>query len=295
MKKEQELKNIVKERYTKIAEQGKVENASSCCGATTPSTKVYNIMMDDYSETNGYAEDADLGLGCGLPTQYAKIKEGDTVIDLGSGAGNDCFVARHETGAQGKVIGIDFTPIMIEKARANADKLGYNNVEFREGDIDKMPVGDSSADVIVSNCVLNLVPNKKKVFGEMFRVLKSGGHFSVSDIVLVGELPEALKTDAEMYAGCVAGAIQKEEYLQLMVDQGFENLKIQKEKPIVIPDDILGKYLSIEEVKAFNKTGTGIFSITVYADKPGKSENKANKALSEIQSKSACTPNGGCC
>ena len=295
MKNEQELKNIVKERYTKIAEQGKVENASSCCGATTPSTKVYNIMMDDYSETNGYAEDADLGLGCGLPTQYAKIKEGDTVIDLGSGAGNDCFVARHETGAQGKVIGIDFTPIMIEKARANADKLGYNNVEFREGDIDKMPVGDSSADVIVSNCVLNLVPNKKKVFGEMFRVLKSGGHFSVSDIVLVGELPEALKTDAEMYAGCVAGAIQKEEYLQLMLDQGFENIKIQKEKPIVLPDDILGKYLSRAEIKNFNMGRTGIFSITVYAEKPGESEKKANKKRSDIQSKAPCTPNNGCC
>lgn len=295
MKNEQELKNIVKERYTKIAEQGKVENASSCCGATTPSTKVYNIMMDDYSETNGYAEDADLGLGCGLPTQYAKIKEGDTVIDLGSGAGNDCFVARHETGAQGKVIGIDFTPIMIEKARANADKLGYNNVEFREGDIDKMPVGDSSADVIVSNCVLNLVPNKKKVFGEMFRVLKSGGHFSVSDIVLIGELPEALKTDAEMYAGCVAGAIQKEEYLQLMLDQGFENIKIQKEKPIVLPDDILGKYLSRAEIKNFNMGRTGIFSITVYAEKPSKLEKKANKKGSEIQSKAPCTPNNGCC
>ena len=295
MKKEQELKNIVKERYTKIAEQGKVENASSCCGATTPSNKVYNIMMDDYSDTEGYAEDADLGLGCGLPTQFAKIQKGDTVIDLGSGAGNDCFVARHETGAQGKVIGIDFTPIMIEKARTNADKLGYTNVEFREGDIDNMPVGDSSADVVVSNCVLNLVPNKKKVIGEMFRVLKPGGHFSVSDIVLVGELPEALRTDAEMYAGCVAGAIQKEDYLQLMLEQGFENLLIQKEKPIVIPDDILGKYLSQEEVKAFNKTGTGIFSITVYADKPGISEKKANIERSEIQSKSTCTPNGGCC
>ena len=295
MKKEQELKNIVKERYTKIAEQGKVENASSCCGATTPSNKVYNIMMDDYSDTEGYAEDDDLGLGCGLPTQFAKIQKGDTVIDLGSGAGNDCFVARHETGAQGKVIGIDFTPIMIEKARTNADKLGYTNVEFREGDIDNMPVGDSSADVVVSNCVLNLVPNKKKVIGEMFRVLKPGGHFSVSDIVLVGELPEALRTDAEMYAGCVAGAIQKEDYLQLMLEQGFENLLIQKEKPIVIPDDILGKYLSQEEVKAFNKTGTGIFSITVYADKPGISEKKGNKERSEIQSKSTCTPNGGCC
>lgn len=295
MKLEQELKNIVKERYTKIAEQGKVENASSCCGATTPSNKVYNIMMDDYSETEGYTEDADLGLGCGLPTQFAKIQKGDTVIDLGSGAGNDCFVARHETGAQGKVIGIDFTPVMIEKARANADKLGYNNVEFREGDIDNMPVSDSTADVIVSNCVLNLVPNKKRVIGEMFRVLKPGGHFSVSDIVLVGELPEALRTDAEMYAGCVAGAIQKEDYVQLMLEQGFENLLIQKEKPIVIPDDILGKYLSQEEVKAFNKTGTGIFSITVYADKPGKSEKKVNKEGSEIQSKSKCTPNSGCC
>ncbi|MGB5434310.1 MAG: arsenite methyltransferase [Maribacter sp.] len=295
MKKEQELKNIVKERYTKIAEQGRIENASSCCGATTPSNKVYNIMMDDYSETEGYAEDADLGLGCGLPTQFAKIQKGDTVVDLGSGAGNDCFVARHETGAQGKVIGIDFTPIMIEKARANADKLGYNNVEFRVGDIDNMPVGDSSADVVVSNCVLNLVPNKKKVIGEMFRVLKPGGHFSVSDIVLVGELPEALRTDAEMYAGCVAGAIQKEDYLQLMLEQGFEHLLIQKEKPIVIPDDILGKYLSQEEVMAFNKTGTGIFSITVYAEKPGEADKKANKERSEIQSKSTCTPNSGCC
>ena len=159
MKKEQGLKNIVKERYARIAEQGKAENTSSCCGTTTPSNKVYNIMMDDYSETNGYVEDADLGLGCGLPTQFAKIKKGDTVIDLGSGAGNDCFVARHETGVEGKVIGIDFTPIMIEKARINAEKLGYNNVEFREGDIDAMPVSSDIADVIVSNCVLNLVPN----------------------------------------------------------------------------------------------------------------------------------------
>ncbi len=136
MKTEQELKDIVKTRYTKIAEQGKTENASSCCGATTPTNKVYNIMMDDYTNTEGYVDEADLGLGCGLPTHFAKIKKGDTVIDLGSGAGNDCFVARHETGTEGKVIGIDFTPIMIKKARINAEKLGYNNVEFREGDID---------------------------------------------------------------------------------------------------------------------------------------------------------------
>jgi len=296
MKNEQELKDIVKERYTKIAEQGKAENAASCCGATTPSNKVYNIMMDDYSETKGYSEDADLGLGCGLPTEFAHIKKGDTVIDLGSGAGNDCFVARHETGAEGKVIGIDFTPIMIQKARMNADKLGYNNVEFREGDIDAMPVGDDTADVIVSNCVLNLVPNKQKVIGEIYRVLKPGGHFSISDVVLVGNLPDALKEDAEMYAGCVAGAIQKQEYLQFIQDAGFVNVQIQKEKPIVIPDDILEKYLSPEEVNAFNNSDTGIFSITVYAEKEGEKSNKPKLKLADIQDNtSCCGPASSCC
>ncbi|MBT8301211.1 MAG: arsenite methyltransferase [Maribacter sp.] len=295
MKNEQELKNIVRERYSNIAEQGKVENAASCCGATTPSNKVYNIMMDDYTDTKGYVEDADLGLGCGLPTQFAKIKKGDTVIDLGSGAGNDCFVARHETGNEGKVIGIDFTPIMIKKARINAEKLGYNNVEFREGDIDAMPVSNAIADVIVSNCVLNLVPNKNKVIEEMFRVLKPGGHFSVSDIVLVGTLPDALKADAEMYAGCVAGAIQKSEYLQLIENQDFKNIKIQKEKPIIIPDDILSKYLTQDEAKAFNNEGAGIFSITVYAEKPGTKQEKKKVDLSEIIATDSCTPESGCC
>lgn len=294
MKKEQELKDIVKERYTKIAEQGKAENAASCCGATTPSNKIYNIMMDDYSETSGYNEDADLGLGCGLPTQFAKINKGDTVIDLGSGAGNDCFVARHETGAEGKVIGIDFTPIMIEKARINSEKLGYNNVEFREGDIDAMPISNDVADVIVSNCVLNLVPDKQKVIKEINRVLKPGGHFSISDIVLVGNLPDALKEDAEMYAGCVAGAIQKSEYLQLITDQGFQNVTIQKEKPITIPDDILSKYLSKEAMNAFNKDATGIFSITVYAEKAGTKQEKPKVKLSEIENQS-CSPSSGCC
>lgn len=296
MKNEQELKDIVKDRYSKIAQQGKAENAASCCGATTSSNKVYNIMMDDYSETGGYVEDADLGLGCGLPTQFAKIEKGDTVIDLGSGAGNDCFVARHETGAEGKVIGIDFTPTMIEKARTNAEKLGFNNVEFREGDIDAMPINNDVADVIVSNCVLNLVPNKQKVIGEIFRVLKPGGHFSISDIVLEGNLPEALKGDAEMYAGCVAGAIQKEAYLQFIKDAGFQNVQIQKEKPIVIPDDILEKYLSSEEVKNFNHAGTGIFSITVYAEKPRTKQEKPKVKMAELRESSSCSePNSGCC
>lgn len=296
MKNEEELKNIVKERYSRIAEQGKAQNASSCCGATTPSNKVYNIMMDDYSDTNGYNEEADLGLGCGLPTQFAKIKKRDTVIDLGSGAGNDCFVARHETGPEGKVIGIDFTPIMVQKARVNAEKLGYSNVEFRAGDIDDMPVSNDTADVVVSNCVLNLVPAKEKVIREIYRVLKPGGHFSISDIVLVGDLPEALREDAEMYAGCVAGAIQKEEYLQLIKDAGFQDLKIQKEKPIIIPDDILGKYLSQEEVQAFNNGKTGIFSITAYAEKRGDQPEKKQKVEhSEMQSTSSCLPESGCC
>ncbi|TQD39698.1 arsenite methyltransferase [Haloflavibacter putidus] len=295
MKDEKELKDIVKERYAKIAEQEKTENASSCCGATTPSNKVYNIMMDDYSETDGYVEEADLGLGCGLPTQYAKIEKGDTVIDLGSGAGNDCFVARNETGDTGKVIGIDFTPIMIEKARKNAEKLNYNNVEFREGDIDAMPVNDNVADVIVSNCVLNLVPNKQKVIAEIQRTLKPGGHFSISDIVLVGELPVALQEDAEMYAGCVAGAIQKTEYLELIKNNGFENITIQKEKPISIPNDILEKYLSKEAVETFNKDGAGIFSITVYAEKPGTKNNKQKVNLSDIESSDCCSPSTNCC
>ncbi|MEP4532883.1 MAG: arsenite methyltransferase [Cyclobacteriaceae bacterium] len=296
MSTEQQLKNEVKERYARIAGQKKAENAASCCGATTPSNKIYNIMMDDYTGTSGYVEDADLGLGCGLPTQFAQIKKGDTVIDLGSGAGNDCFVARHEAGAEGKVIGIDFTPAMIEKARANAEKLGYNNVEFREGDIDQMPVSNDVADVVVSNCVLNLVPNKPKVIGEIFRVLKPGGHFSISDIVLVGDLPEALREDAEMYAGCVAGAIQKSDYLQHLEDTGFKNILLQKEKPITIPDDILEKYLDIQEIEDFKNGATGIFSITVFAEKPGAKTEKPKLKLSEIQNQQGCcTPDSGCC
>lgn len=295
MKNEQELKDLVKERYSKIATQGIVENASSCCGATTPSNKVYNIMMEDYSETEGYVKDADLGLGCGLPTAFAEIKKGDTVIDLGSGAGNDCFVARHEVGNEGKVIGIDFTPIMIEKARKNAETLGYNNVEFRLGDIDNMPVSDDSADVVVSNCVLNLVPNKSKVIAEIHRVLKPGGHFSISDIVLEGNLPKALKEDAEMYAGCISGAIQKEEYLDLIQSQGFTQIKIQKEKPITIPDDILNKYLPQNEIVNFNHAGAGIYSLTVYAEKKGTKAEKPKVKLSELQSSSCCDTDSGCC
>src|ERR1035437_6192925 len=148
-----QIKEMVKQKYSEIALQDKSTNQSSCCGAGGCSTEVYNIMTDDYGNVKGYNPDADLGLGCGLPTQFAKIKKGDVVLDLGSGAGNDCFIARHETGETGKVIGVDFTPAMIDKARENAEKLNFNNVEFRNGDIEKIPVTANVADVVVSNCV----------------------------------------------------------------------------------------------------------------------------------------------
>lgn len=268
MQTEQELKELVKQKYSEIALQDSSVNRSSCCGAGGCSTEVYNIMSDDYTQLQGYTADADLGLGCGLPTEFAQIKKGDTVVDLGSGAGNDCFVARALAGDTGKVIGIDFTEAMIEKARTNADKLGYNNVEFRQGDIERMPLGGGVADVVVSNCVLNLVPNKRNVVKEIFRVLKPGGHFSISDVVLVGQLPDKLRHAAEMYAGCIAGAIQKHEYLDIIADSGFAHIQVQKEKAIVVPADILSAYLTEAEIEAFRNSGTGIYSITVYAEKP---------------------------
>ena len=262
-----QIKEMVKQKYSEIALQDQETNASSCCGSGGCSTEVYNIMSDEYAHLEGYNPDADLKLGCGLPTEFAKIKLGDTVVDLGSGAGNDCFVARHETGVSGKVIGIDFTENMVDKARTNAEKLGFNNVEFRLGDIEKMPISSDVADVVVSNCVMNLVPDKPKAFAEVFRVLKAGGHFSISDIVLTGDLPEKIKNAAEMYAGCVASAILKDDYLKIIKQAGFKNLTLQKEKPIVIPTDILKEYLNEEEITAYNANKTNIYSITVYGEK----------------------------
>ena len=264
---ENELKETVRLKYTQIANQDITVNQSSCCGSGCCSTEVYNIMTDDYDGLAGYNKDADLGLGCGLPTSFAKIKEGDTVIDLGSGAGNDVFIARAEAGSSGKVIGIDFTPAMIEKATQNAQKLGFDNVIFHLGDIEELPLADNIADVVVSNCVLNLVPNKLAVMQEIFRVLKPGGHFSISDIVLNGELPEPLVQSAEMYAGCVAGAIQKQAYLQLIEETGFSEISIQKEKTIELPTDILSNHLTPSELESFRSSGHGIISISVFGKK----------------------------
>lgn len=285
MNNETQIKELVKEKYAAIAEQNQTQNATSCCGATSSCSgdEVYNIMSDDYTKLEGYNADADLGLGCGLPTEFAKIKAGDTVIDLGSGAGNDAFIARKIAGETGKVIGIDFTEAMISKARANAEKLGFNNVEFRLGDIDDMPVTSNYADVIVSNCVLNLVPNKHKVISEIFRVLKPGAHFSISDIVLEGHLPSKWRDIAELYAGCVSGAIQKAVYLEMIEAAGFKNVVLQKEKEIIIPVEILKNYLSDAEIAQYKAGNTRITSITVYAEKPAKDDLNS------------CEPGSGCC
>jgi ubiquinone/menaquinone biosynthesis C-methylase UbiE len=239
----------------------------------------YTIFSEDYSRLSGYNQDADLGLGCGIPTEFANIKISDVVIDLGSGAGNDAFVARSIVGEKGKVIGIDMTEAMIERARENNDKLGFNNVEFRLGEIEKIPMASNKANVIVSNCVLNLVPNKEKAFSEIYRILKNEGHFCISDIVLIGEIPEKLKKVAEMYAGCVSGAIQKEEYLSIIKNAGFSNINIKKEKKVIIPESILSEYLSKEEMKEFSDSKFEIKSITVYAEKKAEA--------------SCCGP--GCC
>ncbi|MEN2436765.1 arsenite methyltransferase [Weeksellaceae bacterium A-14] len=267
MNNNEQIKEMVKQKYSEIALQDNETNATSCCGSGGCSTEVYNIMNDEYEHLEGYNPDADLKLGCGLPTEFAKITKGDTVVDLGSGAGNDCFVVRHETGETGKVIGIDFTEAMIEKARTNAEKLNFNNVEFRLGDIEKIPITANVADVVVSNCVMNLVPDKPKAFSEVYRILKNGGHFSISDIVLTGDLPEKIKNAAEMYAGCVASAIQKDDYLQIIKDAGFKNITLQKEKPIIVPNDILKNYLTDEEIAIYNSKPTIIFSITIYGEK----------------------------
>ena len=283
MQTQEQLKDMVRRKYSEIALQDKGTNESSCCGSGCCTSEPYSIMTDDYKALEGYNPEADLGLGCGLPTQFAKIKKGDIVIDLGSGAGNDAFIARHETGETGKVIGIDFTPAMIERARKNAEARGFNNVEFRQGDIDEMPVTSSKADVIVSNCVLNLVPNKHKVFSETFRVLKPGGHFSISDIVLEGNIPEKWKQVAELYAGCISGAIQKKEYLDIIEEAGFTNITLQKEKKIILPDDILSNYLSQEEISDYKNSNISIKSITVYAEKPAKDD------------RNCCEPGSKCC
>ena len=259
----EEIKLVVKNKYAEIARS---PGAESCCGSTsccTSDKNDYTVFQDDYSNLNGYVADADLGLGCGLPTEYAGIKKGDTVVDLGSGAGNDVFVARAIVGDEGRVTGLDMTEEMIQKANLNKEKLGYANVEFKLGDIENMPLENDYADVVISNCVLNLVPDKKKAFSEIFRILKPGAHFCVSDVVTHGEMTEELKKSAELYAGCVSGALQQDEYLKIIEDAGFKNIEIKKVKKIELPEELLKEYLTEQGIKEYKQNLKGIFSITV--------------------------------
>ncbi len=271
MKTGQELKEMVKEKYSAIADKAKVQNQSSCCGSTCGCSDVeFTVMAEDYARLPGYVPEADLALGCGLPTEFALIKPGDTVVDLGSGAGNDCFVARSIAGESGHIIGIDMTDAMTEKARVNAARLGFANVEFRAGDIEKIPVDDTVADVVVSNCVMNLVPDKARAFAETYRIIKPGGHFCISDIVLQGELPRGLRDEAALYAGCIAGAVQKDEYLRIIGEAGFVHIRIQKERKIEVPNEILARHLSLDQLREFKRNRVGIFSVTVYGERPAE-------------------------
>lgn len=265
----QEIKEVVKKAYTEVVQSGE---AGCGCGPScgSPIQDIIDekwTLSESYSKVDGYEAEADYALGCGLPTQDAKINEGDTVLDLGSGAGNDVFVARRIVGEQGRVIGIDMTEAMIAKANENKQKLGYNNVDFILGEIEDLPLEDNSVDVAISNCVMNLVPSKQKAYEETHRVLKPNGHFNMSDIVLRGDLPKGIKEAAQMYAGCISGALEKEDYLQVIEDAGFKNITITKEREIDVPDHVFLQYVTPAELEEFRAGNNAILSLGVYAEK----------------------------
>jgi SAM-dependent methyltransferase len=258
---ERDIKQIVKQKYGEIAG---ATGKAGCCGpggACSPPAGVN--FAEGYETLEGYVPEADLGLGCGLPTDGAFIRPGETVLDLGSGAGNDVFVARALVGPQGRVIGVDMVPEMVEKARANAARLGADNVTFHLGEIEQLPIEDASVDVVISNCVLNLVPDKARAFAEMHRVLRPGGRFSVSDIVITGELPDDLRGAAMMYVGCVAGAQQEQEYLATVAGAGFRDIAVRRRRRLELPDELLEAAAPPAAVQAFREGGTGIWSLTV--------------------------------
>lgn len=226
------------------------------------------MVGESYRGLSGHEEDADLGLGCGIPTRLAAITSGETVVDLGSGAGNDAFVARAETGETGRVIGLDFTREMVDRARTVAASRGYTNVEFLLGDIESMPIAAATADIVISNCVLNLVPDKQSAFREMFRITKPGGRFCVSDIVVDGELPPAVKRSIEAYVGCVAGAIPREQYLDLLREAGFSAVRIAAEHSVVPPDNLLRTMFDEATIRAYRESGARTTSVTVLGRRP---------------------------
>jgi len=228
-----ELRATVREKYASVARG----DGLSCCGADGCGSEI-DMIGEAYEGTDGYVADADLKLGCGVPVEHAGLAPGQTVLDLGAGAGLDAFVARRIVGDEGEILGVDFTPEMVEKARRNARALGYGNVRFEHGDIESLPFADASVDVVISNCVLNLVPDKGQAFREMRRVLRPGGWFCISDVVHDGDLPEAVRASAELHAGCVAGAMALEEYVGLLNASGFEDVEVVTSTPITLPDGL---------------------------------------------------------
>ena len=259
------IKSLVREKYGAIAESAE----RGCgCAPTCCADGSLDMLGDAYTDIEGYVADADLGLGCGLPTQHAGIEAGDVVLDLGSGAGNDVFVARRLVGETGRVIGVDMTEAMVERARLNATTLGYTNVEFRLGDIEALPVADGTVDVVISNCVLNLVPDKAKAFAETFRILKPGGHFCASDIVATGVLPEGIRKASALYVGCIAGAMPETDYLTIIREAGFATVRTAERKGIPLPHEMLRQYLSDAELHAFRVKDVKLLSVTVLGTKP---------------------------
>jgi ubiquinone/menaquinone biosynthesis C-methylase UbiE len=261
------IKDKIKKTYSLAVSPD--AKSSGCCGSAgcCGSPDEFTGFSESYADLSGYDPEADFGLGCGLPVEFADISEGDVVLDLGSGAGNDVFVARSRAGAGGRVIGVDMTQEMIDKANKIKEKYGYTNVEFILGDIENLPLPDDSVDVVISNCVLNLVLDKTHTYKHIFRVLRMGGHFSISDIVLSGDISEKMKNIAELYAGCISGAMEKSEYLQAIVSAGFKGVDLKMEKEIFLPDDFLKQYMTTAEMEYFRKSGVRILSITVNAYK----------------------------
>lgn len=272
VKTEDQVRNMVRDNYAEVARtRGSVSN--SCCGTDT--AKDVSVKMGYTEEELGsIPEEANLGVGCGNPVALASLKEGETVLDLGSGAGIDCFIAANKVGQDGKVIGVDMTPEMLERARANARKGDYGNVEFRLGEIEHLPVADNSVDVIISNCVINLAPDKGQVFRESFRVLKPGGRLMVSDIVLLKELPEAIKSSVEAYVGCIAGAMMKDEYLGSIRAAGFQDVDIIAETTIstdLCCDDPIAEAIIADSKAApeeVRETAASVASVQVQGVKP---------------------------
>jgi SAM-dependent methyltransferase len=270
MRSNDEIRSLVRERYGAIAQTAGSCCAPSSCGCGSPEMAPdgLNMIGDAYQGVAGRLEEADLNLGCGVPTGHAALRQGETVLDLGSGAGNDAFIARNEVGPGGHVIGVDMTPEMIARARGNAAKLGFGNVEFRLGEIERLPVEAGTVDVVISNCVLNLVPDKAQAFAEMSRVLRPGGRFCVSDIVATGELPRGVRHAAGLYVGCIAGAMPEADYLGLLDTTGFADVRIAVAKPIELPDEELAHHMTAAEIAAFRRSGVALKSVTVLGTRP---------------------------